>query len=97
MKPATATAMAACLEQLAAALREESQEQPKVTVQRVKLAVAAKESGIPASTLRELLLRREITATKLGRDWMVRLSDVEAFQAKHETRARGSLREAVAH
>ena len=95
MKLATAAAMAACLEQLAAALREEATEKPQA--QRVKLTAASKLCGIPASTLRELIARREITATKLGRDWMVRLSDIEAHLQKHETRARGSLRGAVAH
>jgi excisionase family DNA binding protein len=91
MKPATAAAMAACLEQLAAALREETQEKPQA--ERVKLTAAARLCGIPASTLRELCLRREITATRTGRTWRVRLSDVEAYQQRNEVRARGSLRE----
>ena len=95
MTPATAAAMATCLEQLAAALREEATEKPQA--QRVRLTAASKLCGIPASTLRELIARRHITATRTGRTWMVRLSDIEAYQGKHEVAARGQIREAIAH
>lgn len=93
MKPTTAAALAATLEQLAAILREEGQDEP-ATVERMKLKAASKATGIPASTLRELCARRQITSTKMGRDYMVRLSDVEQYLSTTTVKARGTaLRE----
>jgi excisionase family DNA binding protein len=96
VKPSTAAALAATLEQLAAILREEGQDEQPATVERVKLAAASKATGIPASTLRELCARRQITSTKMGRDYMVRLSDIETYLSRKTVTARGSLREASA-
>lgn len=91
----SAERIAAGLEAVAALLRESTTEQPQA--QRVKLSHASKESGIPVSTLRELLQQKRITATRIGRRWMVRMSDIEAYQRRNEVQARGQLREVAAH
>lgn len=91
MKPATATAMAACLEQLATALREEATEQPQA--QRRKLSIVAKDKGIAASTLRELIARKQITAVRFGNRrgvWLVDPAEVEAYFTRNTSLARGS-------
>jgi excisionase family DNA binding protein len=89
VKPGTAAGLAATLEQLAAALREEGQDAPPLRL--LKLRAASVVTGIPASTLRELCASRAITATRMGRDWMLRLSDIEQYQKQHEWTARGPL------
>jgi excisionase family DNA binding protein len=86
-----ASAFAATLEQLAAILREEAHQDASganVAAPRMKLPAAAKATGISVSTLREWCARREVTSTKLGRDYMVRLSDIEAYLMRRTSKAR---------
>jgi len=97
MKPSLAAAFADCLEKLAQALREEAQEQPKA--QRQKLSIVAKDKGIPASTLRELVRLRAIPAARVGKGRGTYLIDPDAVERYLETRTskvRSHLREAVA-
>lgn len=96
MKPATAAAMATALEQLAAALREEATETVQPTRRRVSLV--AKEKGISASTLYELIARKEITAARVGLKrgtYLVDPADVEEYIQRNTTRAR-RIREVAA-
>lgn len=84
----TAEKIAAGLEAVAALLRESMAVQPD---ERKPLAQVATEKGIPPATLRELCRTRKVTAVRQGKGWLLRSSDVEAYLARRESRARVPL------
>lgn len=79
--------MATALEALAAALREEAKEPEKQAA--MPLSVAAKESGYPVSTLRELCLSRLVEGTRRGKGrgrWYVTTAAIEAYERSRTQR-----------
>lgn len=84
MTPDAAEKLAAGLEALASLLRETVKEKPQV--QRKKLAVVAREQGIPYSTLLELVSRRQIAHTRTGARgrYYVNPQEVEAYFRRNE-------------
>jgi excisionase family DNA binding protein len=47
------------------------------------LPEAAKTLGVAASTLRQQIAKRKLTATKLGRDWYLTSEEVERYRREH--------------
>jgi excisionase family DNA binding protein len=60
------------------------------------LAEASKESGLEANTLRSLIHKKRLPATKEGRDWKVSLADLYTYLESRDTRGGGRKRE-LAH
>lgn len=86
---------AAALDALAAIIRESAVERPPVRWRKV--SEVARETGIAPSTLRELIARRVITASKVGRRYLVDPNEVTAYIQRNELKARIHLREVSAH
>jgi excisionase family DNA binding protein len=57
------------------------------------LAQASKESGLTADTLRSLIHKKRLPATKDGRDWKVSLADLYTYLESRDTRGGGRRRE----
>jgi len=60
------------------------------------LAQASKESGLAADTLRSLIHKKRLPATKEGRDWKVSLADLYANLDSRDARA-GDRKRELAH
>jgi hypothetical protein len=96
--------MTTAAEQLAAAVQRVIEEtvakaieakaaQPQAQRQRQKLSVVAADKGVPASTLRMLIGRKEITAVRFGNKrgvWLVDPEEVERYFQRQTSVARGS-------
>lgn len=101
MTPRTVAALAGlskALAEVAAAFQVEATapEQPS----RVKLSVAAKRSGIPTSTLSELIRRKEITAARVGvgrGHYLVDPSEIERYLKRRTEPARAPVFREVAN
>ncbi len=50
-------------------------------------AEAAASLNVNASRIRQMILAKELPATKMGRDWLIRESDLEACRKARETDA----------
>jgi len=57
------------------------------------LTEAAEESELSADTLRSLIHKKRLPATKIGRDWMVTLADLYNYLESRDTRGGGKRRE----
>jgi excisionase family DNA binding protein len=54
----------------------------------ITLAEAARRTGVSAATLRQWAWQGRIPATKLGRDWIVLLADVQRYITEHGVKPR---------
>jgi excisionase family DNA binding protein len=61
--------------------------------EELTLAEASKECGLEADTLRSLIHKKRLPATKDGRDWKVSLADLYTYLESRDTRGRGRKRE----
>jgi excisionase family DNA binding protein len=61
--------------------------------EELTLAEASKESGLEADTLRSLIHKKRLRATKDGRDWKVSLADLYTYLESRDTRGGGRKRE----
>lgn len=61
--------------------------------QELTLADAARESGLSADTLRSLIHKKRLLASKNGRDWKVSFADLYTYLESRDTRGRGPKRE----
>jgi excisionase family DNA binding protein len=57
------------------------------------LAEASTESGLSADTLRSLIHKKRLPATKDGRDWKVTLADLYTYLESRDSRGGGRKRE----
>jgi excisionase family DNA binding protein len=61
--------------------------------ENLTLAEASKESGLAPDTLRSLIHKKRLPATKEGRDWKVSLADLYTYLESRDTRGGGLKRE----